>query len=105
MEAKLKADRDLRVHNSKRGLQYTILRPGGLSEEPGKGTVAAGKVHSDTMVSREDVARTLAEILENPATAGLAFDLVGGDEQSAKPIAEAVEAVAKGKVDCFEGHY
>lgn len=105
MEAKLKADRNLRVENPKRNLQYTIVRPGGLTDEPGKGTVAAGKISSATMVSREDVARVVAECLENPATAGLAFDVVGGDETNAKPIAEAVEEIAKGKVDCFEGYH
>ena len=105
MEAKLKADRELRTGNGKRDLQYTIVRPGGLSDDAGKGAVAAGKVHTGTMVSREDVARVVAECLDNPGTVGLAFDVVGGDESSAKPIKEAVDAVAQGRVDTFEGYY
>ena len=75
MEAKFKADRDLRVNNSKRGLRYTIVRPGHLSDEPGKNTVVAGKVSIETSVSRQDVARVVAECLENAAIVGLAFDV------------------------------
>lgn len=105
MEAKLAADRDLRIQNDRRGLQYTIVRPGGLSDEPGKNAVAAGKVATGTQVSREDVARVVAECLDNPGTVGLAFDVVGGEEGEARPVAEAVQAVAEGRGDCFEGFY
>lgn len=101
MRAKLAADTDLRTNNSKRGLKYTIVRPGGLLDEPGKGTVAAGKVHLGTMVSREDVAGTVWACVKNEGTVGLAFDVVGGDT----PIEEAVgEVVEKGE-DTFEGFY
>ncbi|KAF2194075.1 Rossmann-fold NAD(P)(+)-binding protein [Zopfia rhizophila CBS 207.26] len=101
MKAKLAADIELRTGNSERKLDYTIVRPGGLSDEPGKGTISAGKVHLGTMVSREDVARVVMECMENEMTVGLAFDVVGGDT----PIAEAVGKVSKEKIDCFEGFY
>ena len=101
MRAKLAADIDLRTKNAQRNLKYTILRPGGLSEQPGTGRVAAGKVHLNAMIPREDVAATIFACIENPGTVGLAFDLVGGDV----PITEAVNGVVERKEDTFEGFY
>jgi len=101
MQAKYAADKDLRVNNEKRGLRYTIVRPGFLSDEPGKGMVAAGKVHIENTISREDVAATILACIENEGTVGLAFDVVSGET----PIDEAVRGVAEKKEDCFEGYY
>lgn len=101
MEAKFAADRNLVTENHRRGLQYTIVRPGGLTNEPGQGKIAAGKVHLGSVISREDVAAVVVECMKNDGTIGLAFDCVGGD----KSIKDAIAEVAKGKVDCFEGRY
>jgi nucleoside-diphosphate-sugar epimerase len=100
MRAKYEADKDLRANNEKRGLRYTIVRPGGLSDEPGKGTVAAGKVHLENMISRDDVAAIILACIENEGTVGLAFDVVGGQT----PINEAVQSVVEKKEDSFEGY-
>jgi nucleoside-diphosphate-sugar epimerase len=100
-KAKLAADRDLVSNNGRRGLEYTIVRPSTLSEEPGKGTVKAGRVRLGQQISREDVAATIMECIKNEGTVGLAFDLLGGDV----PIKEAVKRVADERVDCFEGYY
>jgi len=99
MRAKLAADTELRKGNDKRGLEYTIVRPGGLTDEPGKGTVEAGKVHLAKQISREDVAATLLECITNDGTKGIAFDVVGGDT----PIGDAVKKVADNQEDTFEG--
>ncbi|TKA73573.1 hypothetical protein B0A55_07913 [Friedmanniomyces simplex] len=101
MRAKLAADRSLVTENGRRELEYTIVRPGGLSDDAGKGKVAAGKVHLDAMISRGDVASIVVECLKNDSTKGLAVDFVGGDT----PIADAVAEVAKGRVDTFAGRY
>jgi len=101
MEAKFTADRNLVTENERRGLEYTIVRPGGLSNEPGTGRIAAGKVHLNTTISREDVAATVIECMKNSGTIGLAFDCVGGDT----PIAHAVAEVARDKIDSFAGRY
>lgn len=101
MEAKLAADRNLVTENERRGLEYTIVRPGGLSQESGTGKVAAGRVHLGSMIPREDVASVVIECMKNEGTKGLAFDLVGGDT----PIKDAVAAVVKERVDTFEGRY
>jgi nucleoside-diphosphate-sugar epimerase len=101
MEAKLAADRSLVMENGRRGLDYTIVRPGRLSEEAATGKVEAGKVHLAHSVSREDVASVVIECLKQPGTIGLAFDFVGGETS----IEEAVASVAEQKVNTFEGRY
>lgn len=69
------------------GLEWTILRPGRLTDEPGTGRVrlADPPVHPGA-VSRDDVAAVLAELLVRPGSARKTLELVGG----ADPIAEAV---------------
>ena len=101
MEAKYQADRNLRTANGKRGLDYTIVRPGGLSSEPGAGKIAAGRVGLERTISREDVAAVVIECIKNNGTIGLAFDVVGGET----PIAQAVREVVDGRQDTFEGQY
>ena len=101
MEAKLAADRNLVTQNARRGLEYTIVRPGGLNNEPATGNVSAGKVHLNTTISREDVASVVVQCMKQDGTKGLAVDCVGGDT----PIADAVAEVAKGRIDSFEGRY
>jgi len=101
MEAKFAADRNLVTENGRRGLEYTIVRPGGLSQEPGKGKIEAGKVHLKEQISREDVAMVVIECMKQDGTKGLAFDCVGGGT----PIADAVAEVVKGNIDTFAGRY
>lgn len=72
------------------GLDYTIVRPGGLTEEPGTGLVtAAPTLERGGQVSRDDVAAVLAAVLETPNTVGKAFDLLAGET----PVEEAVRAL------------
>lgn len=101
MQAKYAADRNLVSENGRRGLEYTIVRPGGLTNDPGKGSVAAGKVHLGAMISREDVASTVLEVMKQDGTKGLAFDVVGGETS----VADAVAEVVKNKIDTFAGRY
>jgi uncharacterized protein YbjT (DUF2867 family) len=68
------------------GLDYTIVRPGRLTDETGTGRVRIGR---DGEIPREDVAATLAAVLHEPRTVGLTFELVGGDV----PIDEAIAAL------------
>lgn len=54
MQAKFEADRDLVRENGRRGLEFTIVRPGGLRDEEGTGRIEAGKVHfGERMIARE----------------------------------------------------
>nr|POE86480.1 upf0659 protein [Quercus suber] len=101
MAAKLAADRDLVRENGRRGLEYTIVRPGGLSQDAATGNVAAGQVHLGRTIARADVAAFVVECLGNEGTKGMAIDVVGGETG----IAEAVERVVAGKVDTFAGRF
>jgi uncharacterized protein YbjT (DUF2867 family) len=83
-----KAEADARVAES--GLDWTIVRPGGLTDSPGTGLVRVTEdmsVRGD--VPREDVARVLAAVLGEPGTIGKTFVLVGGET----PVDEAVASL------------
>ncbi|QFY81361.1 SDR family oxidoreductase [Bacillus subtilis] len=69
------------------GLTYTIIRPGGLRNEPGTGTVSAAKDLERGFISRDDVAKTVIASLDEKNTENRAFDLTEGD----MPIAEALK--------------
>lgn len=101
MEAKFAADRSLVTENGRRALEYTIVRPGGLSEDPATGKISAGKTHINTTIPREDVAAVVVEAMKQDGTKGLAIDIVGGST----PIKDAIAEVVKGKVDTFAGMY
>lgn len=86
LTAKAEADRYVQAS----GLDYTIVRPGGLTDDPGTGhvrlyTVAGGRGR----VPRDDVAAVLAAVLEAPNSIGSTFELFTGDT----PIAAAVAAL------------
>lgn len=90
LEAKAEADRALRES----GLDYTIIRPGTLTDDPGRGRVSLAPAlprGPDARIPRADVAAVLAAVLEAPDTAGLTLELVSGDV----PIDEAVRAAAE----------
>ncbi len=83
-----KADADKFVAES--GLDYTIVRPGGLTGDPGTGKVeAAEELGRSGQIPRDDVALVLAEVLGADNTIGKAFDLLGGE----RPVAEAIAAL------------
>jgi uncharacterized protein YbjT (DUF2867 family) len=71
------------------GLDATVVRPGGLSNDPGTGRVTLGDNLPSGQVTRDDVAAVLAAVLDSPNTIGRTLDLIGGDT----PIAEAVQAI------------
>ena len=83
LRAKGQADADLRAS----GLAYTIVRPGGLTDEPGTGRVNTAT--GDGNISRDDVAAVLAGALADPALAGVSFDLIAGET----PIEDALAAL------------
>lgn len=72
-------------------LAWTVLRPGGLNDEPGTGLVTmAPRVDGHAMVPRDDLAAVAVAALSAPQTEGLALDLIGGG----LPVAEALAALA-----------
>ena len=92
MEPYFEAKRDADAALRESGLDYTIVRPGLLTDDAGTGSIEVGTpLDRRGEVTRDDVAATLVAVLDEPATAGLTFDLLGGDV----PIAEAVAALAR----------
>ncbi|NBM20922.1 SDR family oxidoreductase [Streptomyces sp. GC420] len=87
LRAKGAADDHVR---SRDGLDWTILRPGSLTDDAGTGLVRLEASTGGGSVPRDDVAAVLAELLETPSTAGLTLELVSGST----PVPEAVKAVA-----------
>ena len=86
-EAKHDADEALAAA----GLQHTIVRPGGLTDDPGTGLIEAGTpLERSGQIPRDDVAETLLVCLDEPASIGVAFDLISGET----PITEAVSSLA-----------
>jgi uncharacterized protein YbjT (DUF2867 family) len=61
------------------GLAYTIVRPGGLTDDPPTGNVSAGPDVGRGRIPRADVAAVLAAVLETPDAVGLTFDVISGD--------------------------
>ncbi|MEU4560044.1 SDR family oxidoreductase [Actinoplanes sp. NPDC023936] len=86
LEAKAEADRHLIAS----GLDYTVIRPGALTDDPGTGRVRlTTELGGRAPVSRADVAAVLAEVLRTPSTIGVVAELFTGDV----PIPEAVQAL------------
>ena len=81
--AKAAAEDDLRA----RDLDWTILRPGGLTDDPGTGQVRLAPPSLPRgQVPRADVAAVIVALLDAPATAGQTLDLISGDT----PIVDAL---------------
>lgn len=62
-------------------LNYTIIRPGGLKNEPGTGKIAVGTDLEPGIIPREDVARVIVASLQEEKTYRMAFDLIAGEHQ------------------------
>ncbi|KAF9555680.1 NAD(P)-binding protein [Agrocybe pediades] len=93
MKWKYEADKNLVKRTA---FKWVILRPGGLTNEPGVGTASVGRTHLGKTISRDDVALALSLLLNRVDAAGLAIDLVGGDT----PIKEGLDAfIKKGETD------
>jgi uncharacterized protein YbjT (DUF2867 family) len=82
--AKARADQALQES----GLDYTIVRPGSLTNEPGTGRVEiAPSLGKRGEIPREDVASTIVATLERQNTFGKTFEVLSGDT----PIEEALD--------------
>lgn len=89
LEAKAAADEALRGS----GLDWTIVRPGHLTNDPGSGRVEiAERLGRSGSVPRDDVAAVLAACLDEPGTMGQTFELLSGET----PVADAIAGLAKG---------
>jgi uncharacterized protein YbjT (DUF2867 family) len=85
LRAKSEADAALRSS----ALDWTVVRPGGLTDEPGAGTVTIGESTGRGSIPRADVAAVVAQCLTSPATAGMQFEVISGDTPIAAALATA----------------
>jgi len=86
VEAKRDADAALRATQ----LAWTILRPGGLTDDAGTGLVTLGAEVKRATIPRADVAAMIAACLTNEDSAGRQWELVSGST----PVVKAVAAAA-----------
>jgi uncharacterized protein YbjT (DUF2867 family) len=84
VEAKRDADAALRASD----LDWTIIRPGRLTDDPGTGRVALGSDVLRGDVTRADVAAVVAAVLDVPTAIGKQWNLVNGEV----PVGEAVRS-------------
>lgn len=87
-----KADADAALVAS--GLEFTIVRPGRLTDDPGTGRVEAGENLGRSgargrSITRADTAAVLLAVLDTPSTIGRTFEVLEGET----PIAEAIAAL------------
>ncbi|WP_406104685.1 SDR family oxidoreductase [Streptomyces sp. NBC_01003] len=87
LRAKGEADVSVRARS---GLDWTILRPGMLTDDAGTGLVRLEASTGRGPVPRDDVAAVLAELVDTPATAGLTLELISGSA----PVMVAVKSIA-----------
>ncbi|TDW22421.1 SDR family oxidoreductase [Kribbella kalugense] len=85
LKAKWAAEEDLRA----RDLDWTVLRPGGLTNDPGTGMVTLADKTGNGRISRDDVALVLAGLCDTPAAIGRTLELIGGNT----PVTEALNSL------------
>jgi len=85
LRAKGRADDAVRAS----GLDATVVRPGGLTNDAGTGRVRVGEKLPRGQVTRDDVAAVLVAVLDAPSTIGRTFDLIAGET----PVPEAVASL------------
>ena len=83
-----KAEADAAVRDSDR--DWTIVRPGRLTDEPGSGRARIDTEPFRGSVSRDDVAAVLAAILGEPRSVGATLYVNGGDVPVAEALASAL---------------
>jgi uncharacterized protein YbjT (DUF2867 family) len=81
-DAKATADEHLRGAR----LDWTILGPSALTDDPGTGRIETGVGVTKSSVSRDDVAAVIAHVLSTPTPVRRTIDFNSGDV----PIAEAI---------------
>ncbi|MBS1844445.1 MAG: SDR family oxidoreductase [Actinobacteria bacterium] len=83
LRAKFEADEALRAS----GLDYTVVRPGGLTDDEPTGLVRIAAGTGRGQIPRADVAAVLLTCLDEPGTIGKSFDVITGDTSIPEALA------------------
>jgi uncharacterized protein YbjT (DUF2867 family) len=83
-----KADADAAVVASDR--EWTVVRPGMLTDDPGTGRALVQTDPIRESVTRDDVAAVLAAVLHEPRSAGAVLYVVAGEKPIDEALAEAL---------------
>ncbi|MET0930589.1 MAG: SDR family oxidoreductase [Aeromicrobium sp.] len=84
VEAKRDADVALRGSD----LDWTIIRPGGLTDDPATGGITLAETVDRGEIPRADVAAVITAVLDDPSTIGKQWEVVGGST----PVADAISS-------------
>lgn len=87
LRAKARADLDVAASD----LDWTIVRPGGLTDDEPTERVTAARHVDRGEIPRADVANVLAAVLADDSTTRRVFEVVSGDE----PVGDAVAALGE----------
>jgi uncharacterized protein YbjT (DUF2867 family) len=85
LKAKWAAEEDLRA----RDLDWTVLRPGSLTDDSGTGMVNLADKTGNGRITRDDVALVLAGLCDTPAAIGRTLELIAGQT----PVNEALSSL------------
>lgn len=87
VEAKRDADTSLRETD----LDWTIVRPGGLTSDEATGQVEVGEKVERGKISRADVAAVILAVIADDSSIGRTFEVISGSE----PIEAAIASLAR----------
>jgi uncharacterized protein YbjT (DUF2867 family) len=88
LEDYLRAKQNADNHLKASGLNYSIVRPGHLTDDDGTGKIQLNKkLEIQGSISRADVAKTLVEALEYDVRQNQTFEILSGEV----PIEKAVQ--------------
>ena len=86
--AEAKRDSDTALRDS--DLDWTIIRPGRLTDEPATGLVELGETVARSDVPRADVAEVVAAVLDDPRSSHRQWNLVSGDTAVDEAVGRAL---------------
>ncbi|MRK00416.1 NAD(P)H-binding protein [Aeromicrobium sp. S22] len=88
--AYVEAKRDADVALRESSLDWTIVRPGGLTDDPGTGSITLAEKVDRGQIPRADVAALIAAVLPDRSTYGKQWEVISGDT----PIADAISSAS-----------
>ena len=90
LKAKHNADEYLKTS----GLDFSIVRPGSLTNEAALNTIELeGKLNKRGEISRDDVAQTLVKTLDNTVASNATFEIIKGETLIGKALEKVSEII------------